>query len=168
MNVPPSEPDDAPDAVVSFALSPTDLRARHINVVLGLLLGVGLSLVASWGYGPDSAAPNSLVPLVANLFVAIFGTFVLTSHIRYVYNSRRHRLDVGPDSLTFRTGFDVSALQLSDVAELSRERRLREGPSLRLLLLNSRHVRLVGYQDQERLMALVEQHVERCRANEQR
>ena len=159
-----SEPTPDADDVTSFVLSKADIWSRHYNVGLGLLLGIGLSIVASWGYGAESAEPNALVPLVANLFVAIFGTYVLVSHLRYVYNSRRHHLDVTPETITFRTGFDTSSLRLADVVDMQRERRLREGPSLKLQLVTSRFVRLVGYEDQERLMALVEKYVERARA----
>jgi len=159
-----SEPSPAPD-VTSFVLSKADLWSRHRNVALGLLLGIGLCAVAYWGYGPESAEPNGLIPLVANLFVAIFGTFVLSTHVRYTYNSSRHQLDVSPDTITFRTGFEASSLKLVDVAGLRRDHRLREGPSIQIQLRNSRFVRLVGYQDQERLMTLVEELVERCRAD---
>lgn len=145
-------------------LSSGDIRGRHLNVGVGLILGILLCCVAHWGYGPDSATPSQLVVVGVYLFVSVFGAYVVLGHLRYVRKSRTHRLDVTPQRLVFNTGDDVSALNLEDVAELDRHSRVREGPSLRLQLKNGRYVRLVGYQDQDSLMTLVEQQVERIRA----
>ena len=161
---PMSNSDPGQPETQQFELSAADIRRRHMNAGLGVALGALLCTLAWTGYGPDSDKHNLALVASTFLFVGLFGLFTVGSHIRYVLNARKHKLEVGTDVLTFVLGLERTALRYIDVMKLDRQERMREGPSLRLTMRNVRYVRLVGYEDQEQLMALVEARVAQAKA----
>lgn len=142
-----------------FTLSRANMRAHHRNAVLGLALAVALCALASWGYGAESANPNAALVVSVFLVMGLFGAFSIGGHVRYVWRGRSHRLEVGGDHLRFTTRGGVSVLRVADVGRVERLERMWEGPSLLMTLRNGRYVRLAGYEDQERLIALVTERV---------
>ena len=146
-----------PESERYFRIAPSELRKRHINVILGLLFGVALCWLVFNAHSADSDKYNETLLYSVVVFVVLFCMVNLLGHIRYCLNSRKHHLEVGDDRITFVTGADRSVLLLSDVVLSERQSRLREGPSLMMQLENKRIVRLVGYKRQEDLLDLVSQ-----------
>ena len=91
------------------------------------------------------------------LSLVLFGVVHLVGYVQYLRRSRTHRVEVGEDCLYFTTEGKRTRLDLRDVLLIERQNRLGEMVSLMLRLRNQRHVRLEGYEDQERLMDLVAQ-----------
>ncbi len=91
------------------------------------------------------------------LCLILFGVVHLAGYVQYLRRSRTHRVEVEEDCLYFTTEGERTRLELRDVLLIERQKRLGEIISLMLRLRNQRHVRLEGYEDQERLMDLVEE-----------
>ena len=89
------------------------------------------------------------------LCLVLFGVAHLVGYVHYLRRSRTHRVEVEEDCLHFTTEGERTRLDLRDVLLIERQKRLGEMVSLMLRLRNKRHVRLEGYEDQERLMDLV-------------
>jgi hypothetical protein len=142
-----------------FRISEAVIRKRNLNTAWGIVFGVALCAITLRGHAVDSDKYNDTLLLSVLGFVILFCLFNLVGHFRYVRNSRKHHLEVGEDRITFVTGADESVLPLSEVALAERQSRLREGPSLMMRLKNKRVVRLVGYERQEDLIALVSQRI---------
>ena len=154
-----------PNAEWIFRISKAVIRKRNFNTALGLALGVALCVIALQGHATDSDRYNATLLASIVGFVIIFCLFNLVGHMRYIVNSRKHHLEVGEDCLTFVTGTAESVLPLSEVAMAEQQSRLREGPSLMMRLKNKRIVRLVGYERQEALNALVTQRITRIQVS---
>lgn len=148
-----------------FRISEAVIRKRHFNTALGILFGIALCVIALRGHAVDSEKYNDTLLASVVGFVILFSLFNLVGHIRYILNSRKHHLEVGEDSITFVTGAAESLLPLNEVALAEQQSRRREGPSLMMRLKNKRIVRLVGYERQEALIALVTQRIERIQAS---
>ena len=149
----------APSPETTFRISDAVIRKRHLNIVVGIVLGVALCLITLRGHAIDSDKYNDTLLLSIVGFVILFCSFNLFGHMRYVRNSRRHHLQVGEDRITFVTGANESVLKLSDVAQAEPQSRFREGPSLMMRLNNKRIIRLVGYERQQALIELVSQRI---------
>lgn len=147
-----------------FYISEAVIRKRHINTAVGIVLGIALCLIALRGNAVDSDRYNDTLLASIVGFVVLFCLFNLLGHIRYTVNSRKHHLEVGEECVTFVTGTKETVLTLSDVALVEQQSRWREGPSLMMRLKNKRIVRLVGYERQEALNALVAQRIARIEA----
>ncbi len=89
------------------------------------------------------------------LFLVLFGVVHLVGYVQYLRRSRAHRVEVEEDCLYFTTEGERTRLDLRDVLLIERQKRMGEIISLMLRLRNQLHVRLEGYEDQERLMDLV-------------
>ena len=154
-----------PGAEPFFRISEAAIRKRQFNTALGIVLGVALCVIALQGNAADSQRYNATLLVSIVGFVIIFCLYNLLAHIRYIVNSRKHHLEIGEDCITFVTGTNESVLTLSDVALVEQQSRLREGPSLMMRLKNKRIVRLVGYERQEALNALVTQRIARIQVS---
>ena len=148
-----------PNAHRTFRISEEVIRKRHLSAAWGIVFGVALCAITLRGHAIDSNKYNDTLLVSVVGFVILFCLFNLAGHFRYVRKSRKHHLEVGEDSLTFVTGADESVLPLNEVALAEQQSRLREGPSLMMRLKNKRIVRLVGYERQEALIALVSQRI---------
>lgn len=160
-NVDPADP----TGELTFRISEEVIRRRHLNIAWGIVFGVALCLITLRGHAVNSDKYNDTLLVSVLAFVILFCLFNLVGHVRYVRKSRKHHLEVGDDSLTFVTGADESVLPLSEVALAEQQSRMREGPSLMMRLKNKRIVRLVGYERQEELIALVSQRIARAQAS---
>ncbi len=98
---------------------------------------------------------QSLLLGLVLLFLVLLGMVHLVGYVRYLRRSRTHRVEVEEDCLYFTTEGKRTRLDLRDVLLIERQKRLGEIISLMLRLKNTRHVRLEGYENQERLMDLV-------------
>lgn len=148
-----------PNTEQVFRISEAVIHKRHLNTAWGIVFGVALCAITLRGHAVDSNKYNDTLLVSVVGFVILFCLFNLVGHLRYVRNSRKHHLELGEDCITFVTGTQESVLPLSEVALVERQSRLREGPSLMMRLNNKRIVRLVGYERQEDLNALVSQRI---------
>ena len=164
-----SHPDPVePTGKRTFRISEAVIRRRHLNIVWGIVFGAALCLITLRGHAVNSDKYNDTLLVSVLGFVILFCLFNLAGHVRYVRNSRKHHLEVGDDNVTFVTGADESVLPLTEVAQAEPQSRMREGPSLMMRLKNKRIVRLVGYERQEDLIALVSQRIARVQASSPR
>jgi hypothetical protein len=149
----------------TFRISEAVIRRRHLNIAWGIVFGVALCLITLRGHAVNSDKYNDTLLVSVLAFVILFCLFNLVGHARYVRKSRKHHLEVGDDKVTFVTGANESILPLSEVALVEQQSRMREGPSLMMRLKNKRIVRLVGYERQEELIALVSQRIANVQAS---
>ncbi|MCP3979102.1 MAG: hypothetical protein GY716_07190 [bacterium] len=141
----------------TFRISRETIRLRHRNTILGFAFAGALFWIV-WRFRADTTEPFRAMLLgLVLLFLVLFGVVHFVGYLRYLRRSRTHRVEVEEDCLYFTTEGERTRLDLRDVLLIERQKRLGEIVSLMLRLRNQRHVRLEGYEDQERLMDLVAQ-----------
>lgn len=141
----------------TFRISRETIRLRHRNTIVGFAFAGALFWIV-WRFRVDAIEPFRAMLLgLVLLSLVLFGVVHLVGYVRYLRRSRTHRVEVEEDCLYFTTEGKRTRLDLRDVLLIERQNRLGEMVSLMLRLRNQRHVRLEGYEDQERLMDLVAQ-----------
>ncbi len=139
----------------AFRISRETIRLRHRNTIAGFAFAGALFWIV-WRFRVATTEPYRAMLLgLVLLFLILFGVVHLVGYVRYLRRSRAHRVEVEEDCLYFTTEGERTRLDLRDVLLIERQKRLGEIISLMLRLRNQRHVRLEGYEDQERLMDLV-------------
>lgn len=141
----------------TFRISRETIRLRHRNTIVGFAFAVALFWIV-WKIRVATTEPYRAMLLgLVLLFLILFGVVHLAGYVQYLRRSRTHRVEVEEGCLYFTTEGERTRLELRDVLLIERQKRLGEMFSLMLRLRNRRHVRLEGYEDQERLMDLVEE-----------
>ncbi|MBF0590047.1 MAG: hypothetical protein HQL53_13075 [Magnetococcales bacterium] len=141
--------------VPTFRVAAAEIRRRNMNLIVGGVLGTIFCVLVYMGHLQQSEKYNAVLLLSVLAFFGLFAVIHVTGHVRYVLKIRRHVLEVHDDGIWFRTGDEESRLDLQDVAIAQPQKRWREGPSLMMKLKNNRVIRLVGYEEVERLTELV-------------
>ncbi len=80
-------------------------------------------------------------------------------HLRYLRLIRDHSVEVTSGKLHFRTGGELSTLDVSDIALINLFRRKGDMRHIQIRLNNNRGIRLEGYQDLARMAELLAEQV---------
>lgn len=80
-------------------------------------------------------------------------------HLRYLRLVKEHSLEVTSGKLLFRTGAELSTLDVSDISLINLFRRKGDMRHIQIRLINNRGIRLEGYEDLERMAELLAEQV---------
>ncbi len=142
-----------------FVISEEALALRNRNILWGAGLSLILAAVIAFGHYRYPQTYNDVLLWSVVGFVILANLVNLIRHLRYLRLIKEHRLEVHPGSVRFWTGADRTELDLKDIAMINLYRNKGDLRHIQIRLNNNRGIRLEGYQDLERLAALLAEQV---------
>lgn len=142
-----------------FTISDQHIAKKRVNLRWGgglSILLVAVILLGRYRY-PESYTDALLWSVVA--FVIGANLINWLRHRRYLRLTRDHSVEVASGKLNFRTGNDLSTLDLNDIALINLFRRKGDLRHIQIKLQNNRGIRLEGYRDLERVAELLAEQV---------
>lgn len=145
-----------------FSIAEQSLDKKRKNILWGGALSLVLVASILFGHYRYPETYNDVLLWSVVLFV-IGANFVnYLRHRRYLRLIRDHRVEVLSGKLRFRTGTEVSELDLSDIVLVNLFRRKGILRHIQIRLKNNRGIRLEGYGDLEGMAALLTEQVPRA------
>ena len=144
---------------MDFTIGEAEVRKRKKNILLGGVFSLLLAGMVAIQNHRHPEQYNDLLLWSVVGFVIIANVVNYYRHRRYLRKIRDHRVEVEPGKVKFRTGDDLSELDVQDIAAMSFFRKKGTLQHIQLRLKSNRGIRLEGYDDLEKLGRLVAEQI---------
>lgn len=138
-----------------FIVGEQEIRKRNKNLLWGLLLSVFLAVLIVIENHRDPATYNNVLLWSILGFLAVANIVNYIRHLRYLKLISTHRVEFNNDKIIFITDDNESELNTSDIAIMQMYKSSNRLQHIQLRLVNNRGVRLEGYDQLERMAALI-------------
>jgi hypothetical protein len=142
-----------------FTIGEHALERRSKNILWGAVLSLVLVVLIAFGNYRYPETYNDVLLWSAVAFVVGANLINYLRHRRYLRLIQDHRVEVLAGKVQFRTGDELSELDIGDIALVNLFRRKGTLNHIQLRLRNNRGIRLEGYGELERLAALLAEQV---------
>lgn len=142
-----------------FSIGGQYLDRKAKNILWGAGLSLLLVAVVAIGRYRYPETYNDVLIWSIVLFVIGANLINYVRHRRYLRLIRDHSVEVVPGRMHFKTGTEVSELDLNDIAMVNLFRRKGVLHHMQLRLKNNRGIRIEGYSDLERMAALLAEQI---------
>ena len=146
---------------MEFVIGGAEVRKRKRNILLGAVFSLLLAGMVAFQNHKYPEQYNDLLLWSVVGFVIIANVVNYFRHRRYLRQIREHRVEVEPGKVKFRTGAELSELDVHDIAAMSFFRRKGVLQHIQLRLKSNRGIRLEGYDDLEELGRLISEQIPR-------
>ncbi len=142
-----------------FTVGEAEVRKRNKNILLGAIFSLLLAGMVAFQNHRYPEQYNDVLLWSVVGFVIIANVVNYYRHRRYLRQIRDHRVEVEPGKVKFRTGGDLSELDVQDIAALSFFRKKGVLQHIQIRLRSNRGIRLEGYNDLEKLGRLISEQI---------